>query len=69
MMQYPIAIAQLPKNFADAIQIARDLGFSYLWIDSLCIIQDSDDDMKREIAKMGSIYAGACLHHLCHGCQ
>ena len=35
-----IAWADLPKSFQDAITLARTLGFSYVWIDSLCILQD-----------------------------
>lgn len=35
---------ELPANFRDAITITRRLGFRYLWIDSLCIIQDSRED-------------------------
>ncbi|PQE11538.1 heterokaryon incompatibility protein [Rutstroemia sp. NJR-2017a BVV2] len=43
----------------DAVKIARSLGIFYIWIDSLCIIQDSDEDWKAEAAKMGDVYAGA----------
>ncbi|KAF2632694.1 HET-domain-containing protein [Macroventuria anomochaeta] len=32
----------LPKNFSDAKRVARALGVWYLWIDSICIIQDCD---------------------------
>lgn len=50
---------QLPKTFQDAIKITRHLGFTYIWIDSLCIIQDSDDDWNREALSMGQIYKNA----------
>jgi hypothetical protein len=49
-------IQELPKTFREAVSITRKLGFRYLWIDSLCIIQDSDEDWKHESAKMGDIY-------------
>jgi hypothetical protein len=49
----------LSKNMRDAIEIARRMGFLYLWIDSLCIIQDSEEDWDTESAKMGDVYAGA----------
>lgn len=53
----------LPANFRDGILIARGLGVGYVWIDSMCIIQegDSDADKNREIAKMGSIYSNAII--------
>ena len=46
----------LPALFQDAIIITRQLGIRYLWIDSLCIIQDSQRDWETESAKMGGIY-------------
>ncbi|CAN9384472.1 unnamed protein product [Alternaria alternata] len=47
---------QLPQTFQDAISIARDLGIAYIWIDSLCIIQDNLADWETESAKMADIY-------------
>lgn len=46
----------MPRTFKDAIQIARALDVSYLWIDSLCIIQDSLDDWRRESRLMDKVY-------------
>lgn len=48
----------LPRSNQDAIQITRNLGIQYLWIDALCILQDLDDpsDWFKESAKMGDIY-------------
>ncbi|KAI8934174.1 hypothetical protein NX059_008924 [Plenodomus lindquistii] len=46
----------LPPLFQDAIVITRQLGLRYIWIDSLCIVQDSVRDWETESAKMGSIY-------------
>lgn len=37
-----------PKTFLDAILISKYLGFQYLWVDSLCIIQDSAEDWGKE---------------------
>ncbi|KAF1968012.1 HET-domain-containing protein, partial [Bimuria novae-zelandiae CBS 107.79] len=47
----------LPKTFQDAVMITRSLGVEYLWIDSLCIIQDSVDDWAKEAASMKDVYA------------
>jgi len=51
----------LHSTFQEAIAIARRLGIRYLWIDSLCIIQDDSKDWNIEAAKMGSIYSRAYL--------
>jgi hypothetical protein len=37
-----------PKNFIDAVAITKRLGLRYLWIDSVCIIQDDKDDWQKE---------------------
>ncbi|KAH0541562.1 hypothetical protein FGG08_003974 [Glutinoglossum americanum] len=51
--------SSLPKSFQDAAKVARNLGLRYLWIDSLCIVQDDPLDWEEEAAKMGSIYEGS----------
>ncbi|CAI4212106.1 unnamed protein product [Parascedosporium putredinis] len=51
----------LPQNFQDAIILTRELGLRYLWIDALCIIQDSEDDWKNEAIKMAEIYSSAVV--------
>jgi len=50
---------KLPRTFRHFFEIARCLNVRYIWIDSLCIIQDSTEDWLREVAAMGRIYAGA----------
>ena len=56
-----IAWERLPQSFQDAIAFTRHLGIRYLWIDSLCIVQDDQHDWRREAAKMASVYQGAAL--------
>ena len=51
----------LPKTFQDSILVCRKLGIDYLWIDSICIIQDDDIDWMLESAKMASVYHGSYL--------
>jgi hypothetical protein len=51
----------LARNFRDAICIARNLGFQYIWIDALCIVQDSLDDWATESSKMAQVYGNASL--------
>ena len=58
--QFQIAVtAELPKTFSDAIDVVRSLGKQYIWIDSLCIIQDSTEDWQREARLMERIYENA----------
>jgi hypothetical protein len=54
--QKSIPFSTLPANFRDAVVITRKLGLRYVWIDSLCIIQNSKLDWEIESKKMGSIY-------------
>jgi hypothetical protein len=51
----------LPKTFIDAIYVNRKAGISFLWIDSLCIIQDDPSDWEQESSQMTSIYMNAHL--------
>ncbi|KAI9708912.1 MAG: hypothetical protein M1820_003606 [Bogoriella megaspora] len=60
-MQKQISFQNLPKTFRDAITVAQNLGIQYIWIDSLCIIQNSVQDWEVESAKMCDIYSDAYL--------
>ncbi|KAK0702356.1 heterokaryon incompatibility protein-domain-containing protein [Lasiosphaeris hirsuta] len=51
-----IPLAGLPEKYVDAIRVTRALGFCYVWIDSLCIIQDSREDWETEALKMAAVY-------------
>ncbi len=55
-------IESLPKTFRDAIVVARRFSIRYLWIDSLCIIQDSPDDWARESVRMHEVYANSACN-------
>ncbi|CAH0016644.1 unnamed protein product [Clonostachys rhizophaga] len=56
-----IEIGLLPQTFKDAIQLTSEIGIDYLWIDSLCIVQDDDDDWEKEAADMANVYQHAFL--------
>ena len=49
----------LPKAFQDAITVVRYFGIRYLWVDSLCISQDSEIDWQRESSQMSAIYGNS----------
>jgi Heterokaryon incompatibility protein (HET) len=61
-MEGAIPTEALSKTFRDAIVTTWELGFRYLWIDSLCIMQDSTDDWRREAALMKNIYQKATIN-------
>lgn len=50
---------ELPKTFRDAVHAASFLGLQCLWIDSLCIAQDDEEDWQREASQMRSVYQSA----------
>ncbi|KAF5573399.1 heterokaryon incompatibility protein [Fusarium pseudoanthophilum] len=50
---------ELPKTFRDTIEVTTRLGIRYLWIDSLCIVQDSAEDWRAESSMMGRVYKNA----------
>jgi hypothetical protein len=60
-MTLGIPSTELPKTILDAITVTRKLGMQYLWIDSLCIVQDNTEDKINEIMAMGDIYKNATL--------
>ena len=49
----------LSKTFQDAVTICQELGVKYLWIDSLCIFQDSPEDWRYEAARMEQVYGNS----------
>ncbi|KAH7007378.1 heterokaryon incompatibility protein-domain-containing protein [Ilyonectria destructans] len=56
-----IDIEEMPQTFRDAVKVVRSLGLRYLWIDSLCIIQQDLEDWQIESAKMANVYRDAYL--------
>ncbi|KAK4161396.1 heterokaryon incompatibility protein-domain-containing protein [Cladorrhinum sp. PSN259] len=56
-----IPLPSLPKSFLNAAQICQALGINYIWIDSLCIIQDDSSDWEQEAVKMADVYSNAFL--------
>lgn len=59
--QQEISLQKLPKSFREAISVAYALGFQWLWIDALCILQDSKTDQASEINKMDQIFRSSVL--------
>jgi hypothetical protein len=64
LQQFRQSISQdeLPKTSRDVIYVCRYLGLGYLWIDSLCILQDSAEDWEIESSAMARVYGDADLN-------
>lgn len=52
---------QVPRTIADTITLCRSLGQRYLWVDSICIVQDDDEEKQRLIHGMDIVYENASL--------
>lgn len=59
LLRQSIPVSSLKKTFQDAFFITLELGIAYIWIDSLCIVQDSRDEWLRESKRMGDVYCYA----------
>ncbi|KAM7204824.1 Heterokaryon incompatibility protein (HET) domain containing protein [Rhypophila sp. PSN 637] len=57
-----IPMSSFPATLRDAIDLAKALGFVYIWIDALCIIQDDEHDWAEQAAQMTAIYRGGALN-------
>ena len=58
-LQKGFNLAELPPTFQDAIMVTRNLGINFLWIDALCIIQDSNVDWQHEASLMSQVYSNS----------
>ncbi|OAP59106.1 hypothetical protein AYL99_06404 [Fonsecaea erecta] len=58
-----VDVDELCRTFQDAVAVTKrfwdEFAVRYLWIDSLCIIQDSTEDWRHESTIMGEIYQNA----------
>lgn len=60
-MLVKVSEKEIPQTILDAMEITRRLKIRYLWVDSLCIVQDDKTMKSGEIAKMGGIFTGSIL--------
>jgi len=51
----------VPRTIRDAMLFTKKLGFRYLWVDALCIVQDDDAIKSKQINKMDAVYSCAVL--------
>ncbi|CAG7561930.1 unnamed protein product [Fusarium equiseti] len=59
--QIGIKLDDLPLVFKDAMQVTNETRLRYLWVDSLCIDQDNEEDWKTEAGRMAEVYRNADL--------
>lgn len=71
LLQYleSIPFNSLPGTISDTLQLCCKLGFRYVWIDSLCIIQGDKEDWEREASNMAGIYSSSNLTLATHLCE
>ncbi|KAF4627524.1 hypothetical protein G7Y89_g10630 [Cudoniella acicularis] len=62
LFQKRIPSEALGKTFRDAIHVTRQLGLQYLWIDSLCIIQNDLEDWTTQSALMTKVYGNTTIN-------
>ncbi|KAF5700767.1 hypothetical protein FGLOB1_10559 [Fusarium globosum] len=55
-------ISKLPETLQDAVHISHNLGFRFIWIDALCIVQDDESDWVEQSALMADIYRYSSLN-------
>ncbi|KAK1812461.1 hypothetical protein LTR12_013155 [Friedmanniomyces endolithicus] len=53
------SLALLPRTVLDAMQVTKAAGERYLWVDSLCILQDNSEESSEQIANMDRVYGSA----------
>ncbi|KAF5344256.1 hypothetical protein D9758_012322 [Tetrapyrgos nigripes] len=58
---------RLPRTIYDAMVVTRALGYRFLWVDALCIIQDSSADLGIQLAQMDVIYGLAIITIVARG--
>ncbi|KAL2019684.1 hypothetical protein VTK56DRAFT_9303 [Thermocarpiscus australiensis] len=51
----------LPRTIRDAMSLVRRLNLRYLWVDSLCLLQNDADDLERGVNVMDHIYERSWL--------
>ncbi|KAG4259291.1 hypothetical protein FPRO03_12967 [Fusarium proliferatum] len=54
-----IEVTGLPKSIQDLIEVTRQIGLRYLWLDAFCIVQDDTDDAKHQFNSIAEFYKQA----------
>jgi serine/threonine protein kinase len=60
-MQSELSRDLLPRALNEAISAAERMGYRYIWVDSLCVLQDSEEDKERECLATADVYRNSAL--------
>ncbi|KAK0645518.1 heterokaryon incompatibility protein-domain-containing protein [Cercophora newfieldiana] len=64
--QLGLPLSALPNAIQDAAAVCQGLNLRYLWVDSLCIIQNDPEDWKRESGRMHDVYSNSYITIAAH---
>ncbi|OAP61506.1 hypothetical protein AYL99_03709 [Fonsecaea erecta] len=56
-----VDVGTFPRNYQAVMVMCRSFGFEYFWMDSICILQDDDQEWKEESVRMRHVYGAATL--------
>ena len=59
--QTRLPLESMPRTIYESLEVTRNLDIKHLWVDSLCIVQDDDEDWEHEAKKMGNVYQNATV--------
>jgi serine/threonine protein kinase len=65
-MQSALTRDMLSTALNDAMTAAKNIGYRYIWVESLCIVQDSQSDKLHECPAMANVYRNAALTIVAH---
>ncbi|PWY90953.1 HET-domain-containing protein [Aspergillus heteromorphus CBS 117.55] len=51
-----LRLGRIPQTISDAMELTRKIGIQYLWVDTLCIVQDDEQDKARLISHIDDVY-------------
>jgi hypothetical protein len=63
-LQLPEGVCGCSQTVEDAMVLVKSLGFQYLWVDVLCVLQDDEEDKMMHVSNMHRIFQASSLNIL-----